>query len=155
MQDTKPNTTPTLTLLCAVPAAGKSTYASKVKLDWSAIVISSDALRAMLGTSENDQSVSPQVFETMEAMAVYWLNKGVNVLIDATNTTMKARSRFVKLAKLCGASIHAVVFNVSLDEAKRRNAGRVRVVPEHVLERMHKQFETPQVGEVDTVEFVN
>jgi predicted kinase len=137
-----------LILLVSIPGAGKSTFAQRYS---SEIVLSSDKLRGIVGTDESDQSVSGKVFSIMEAMADYFLSQGKDVVVDATNTTRKARKEFIKIGRKNGSKISAYVFPVPLEVAKARNAGRARVVPDFVLDRMHAGFEMPLVGEVDEV----
>lgn len=135
-----------LVLLCGIPASGKSSRATQLDRD-GYYVLSSDAMRAVIGFSEIDQSVSGKVFEAMEYAAKYWLMRGKNVVIDATNYNRKSRARFVQIGKQMRANIIAHVFQTPLSECKRRNAARERVVPEHVLERMHAGFEMPVAGD--------
>lgn len=137
-----------LILLVSIPGAGKSTFAQRYS---SEIVLSSDKLRGIVGTDESDQSVSGKVFSIMDVMTDYFLSQGKDVVIDATNTTRKARKEFVRIGRKNGAVISAYVFQVPLEVAKARNAARGRVVPDFVLDRMHKGFEMPLVGEVDEV----
>jgi predicted kinase len=140
-----------LTLLCGIPGSGKSTDAKRLDFDGH-LVLSSDEMRAVIGAGESDQGVSGKVFETLEYCAKYWLRRGRDVVIDATNYNRKSRERFVQIGKQMRANIIAYVFRTPLAECKRRNAARPRVVPEHVLERMHAGFEIPIAGdEVDEV----
>ncbi len=142
-----------LILICGVPGSGKSTSAQYWK-NTGAIVLSSDALRAQLGSGEGDQSVSPLVFRLMEQMAEYLLRHDYRVLIDATNYNIKARKPFVDLARKYNRKILAEVISVSLVVAKERNKARARVVPDDVIERMFNQFEMPTKGEVDEVKII-
>lgn len=143
-----------LFLTCGCSGAGKSTKSEKFTADKNVIRISSDALRAVLGKDETDQTVSGRVFQTMETMTEYLLKHGYSVLIDATNYSIKNRSAFVKLGRKYGARITAFVFNVPLDTLKARNAARARVVPEDVIERQFNGFVHPTTDEVDIVIFV-
>ena len=144
------NTKHTLTLLVGIPGAGKSTR-SQIHEAAGLSVLSSDALRAVFGKSEEDQSVSRNVFLHMENETARLLAENHSVVIDATNYNRKNRSRFVQIGRKAGAHIIAEVFNTPLDVCKARNAARGRVVPDFVLDRMHKGFEMPLVGEVDEV----
>lgn len=142
---------PNLILLCGIPGCGKSTLAN-AHAENNLIVLSSDAMRGVLGKDESDQSVSGDVFRILELVASYFLKRGNNVVIDATNCTRKARKGFVQIGRKYGANIVAQVMSTPLDVCKARNAARARVVPEHVLERMHAGFEMPVSGEVDMVQ---
>lgn len=137
-----------LTILVGIPGSGKSTWAQAHAYEGNRpVIVSSDELRAVIGKDENDQTVSGKVFETMEFMVAYLLNRGHRVFVDATNYKRKDRARWIALAKRYNASVEVVVFPVTLETAKRQNANRARVVPEHVLDRMHANFEMPQMDE--------
>lgn len=135
-----------LTLFVGAPGAGKSSEFQRAFYT-GAVCLSSDTLRGQIGKDESDQSVSGQVFATMEVMARYLLNQGFDVVIDATNMTKKARAPFVRIGRECGARVRAKVFDTSIEECKRRNAARARKVPEHVIDRMFAQFEMPTEAE--------
>lgn len=140
----------TLTLLVGPPGSGKSTV-TKI-MGSTTIVISSDALRGIIGTGESDQSVSFFVFKTMEHMTGYFLSRGQNVVIDATNYNKKSRKNFIEIARKYGARVVALVSTTSREECKRRNAARERVVPVEVIDRMFDGFEMPLIGEVDEIQ---
>jgi predicted kinase len=139
-----------LILLVGIPASGKSTR-SQIHEAAGLTVLSSDVLRAVFGTSQEDQSVSRSVFLHMENETARLLAENHSVVIDATNYNKKNRSRFVPIGRKAGAHIIAEVFNTPLDVCKARNAARGRAVPDFVIERMFNGFEMPLVGEVDEV----
>ena len=141
-----------LILLVGIPASGKSTH-SQIHAAAGLTVLSSDVLRAVFGTSQEDQSVSGKVFAHMEIEAARFLAGNHSVVIDATNYNRKNRSRFVQIGRKAGAHIIAEVFDTPLDVCKARNAARGRAVPDYVIERMFNGFEMPLVGEVDEVKF--
>lgn len=144
--------------MVGAPASGKSTLAAKLEADAHRygdelpIILSSDAMRAVIGTGEEDQSVSAKVFETLRNTTAYLLSRGHSVIIDATNTTRKARAEFIAIGRKYKAEVRAAVVKVSIETAKARNMKRARVVPEHVIDRMFGQFEMPTEGEVDAVD---
>ncbi len=141
-----------LILLCGVPASGKSTLANQYESNGE-IVLSSDRLREVLSGNAEDQSRSGDVFSIMRTMAEYFLKMDHTVIIDATNTTKKARAGFIAIARQYKALVHAYLFKISQAGAKARNKARARVVPDDVIDRMAAQLfaEPPTVGEVDNV----
>jgi predicted kinase len=144
-----------LTLICGIPGSGKSTLCAHYAAD-GAIVLSSDGLRAVIGTGEADQSVSGIVFKTMEHMTAYFLSRGIDVVIDATNCNRKSRKNFVTIGRKYKAFIVARVSQTDLETCKARNRARERVVPEHVLDNMWNGFEQPTTGiagEVDSIAY--
>ncbi len=141
----------TLYLTVAIPGAGKSTFAKKFCADNGLIYLSSDGLRAVLGTSEDDQTVSGEVFKYIRNMATWFLRTGQSVLIDATNYNRKNRADLVKIARLNNSWIVAFVFNVPFAICCARNTARARRVPLFVMERMRDGWEAPDENEVDEV----
>ncbi len=134
-----------LILCCGAPASGK-TFHSKLFVAWSkhrAIRLSSDELRGIIGTDESDQSVSPAVFRTLEYTVEHLLRQGYTVVVDACNINKKNRKVFLEIAKSLASTTEAVVFDVPIEELKRRNAARERIVPENVIESMVARFEMP------------
>ena len=143
-----------LHLLCGVPASGKSTYAKIWEVN-GYVILSSDGLREIISGDAENQDCSAQVFSIMETMAAYLLARNINVMVDATNTTKKARAKFIAIARKYYCPVHAHVFKVTPETAKARNKGRKRQVPEHVIDRMAAQLfaEPPTGDEVDFIDF--
>ena len=140
--------------MAGIAGSGKSTKVAEMKkADPSLVVLSSDELRAVYGKDENDLSVSSIVFKTMEVMTEYFLKRGDKVVIDATNRSIKSRAQFISIARKLNKPVKAVVVPVSLEQALRQNGGRARQVPNHVIEKMYKDFVAPVIGEVDEVEY--
>jgi predicted kinase len=138
-----------LIIMVGLPGSGKSTLADKLANE--SIILSSDELRGVIGFSQEDQSVSGEVFRTMETMTAYFLKRGQSVIIDATNTTKRARFGFVLIGRKYGAWVEAWVVECDPNTAKQRNAQRSRVVPDDVIDRMAAQWQQPEVGEFDSV----
>lgn len=137
---------PILTILVGIPGSGKSSFVEPFKQrHGAAVVLSSDEVRGILGKDESDQSVSRQTFQFLECAAELLLRQGRNVVIDATNTTAKARKPFVDLGVKYGARIECIVVNTSIENCKKRNAERKRQVPESVIDRMAAQLQVPKV----------
>ena len=137
-----------LTLLVGAPGSGKSTHGAAMERD-GYIVLSSDAMRAVLGSGEDDQSVSAAVFRVMETMAAYFLSRGQRVVIDALNYRRRSRKTFIDIAWRYNAKVRAIHFLAGREVCLSRNAQRPRVVPESVIERVFENFEAPDFNEVD------
>ena len=74
----------TLYLTVGAPGSGKSTFSKKfVENDDNIIRICPDEIRAVIGHSESDQSVSKKAFELTRHQARMFLKDGKNVIIDA------------------------------------------------------------------------
>lgn len=140
-----------LHLSVGIPGSGKSTYAEKFCLERLIDRLSSDELRARFGTGEQDQSVSGEVFGFIERQAHKYMSEGRDLFVDATHYNKKSRKRMISIARKYGALVTAHVSRVPFDECLRRNAGRARVVPDFVLQRMYAGFDWPTIGEVDNI----
>lgn len=140
-----------LTLLVGLPGGGKSTYANRImESNPNAVWISSDAIREELWGDANDQQQPSSVFGEMFSRTVAALNAGNDVIYDATNLVAKTRAS--TLASIRGRVNHpilaeCVVVLCSIKECKRRQANRDRVVPDEVIDRMVRQFQTPWYNE--------
>ena len=134
------------------PGSGKSTWVEKYKTTHAdTTFLSSDALRAVFGKNENDQTVSGRVFEHMENEVDRLLREGKDVCIDATNMHRKARKLWITLAKQHGVKLTAYVFIVNRDILIERNQKRGetggRNVPVDVIDRMLTNYVEPSKEE--------
>lgn len=129
---------PTLTVLCGLPASGKSTYAEKTN----EIVISSDAIRAELGDI-NDQSRNEEVFSIAYKRLRTELKKGNNVVFDACSVSRKSRRAILHQVSGIDCYKKCVIIYQPIDECKKRNIKRDRTIPANVIDRMVRNFDTP------------
>ena len=86
----------TLTVMCGIPASGKSVYAKDLAEKTDAIVISSDAIRAEWYGSEEIQGDPSKIFREVELRCKNALGAGRSVIMDATNMNAKKRAIFLK-----------------------------------------------------------
>ena len=140
-----------LTFLVSLPGAGKSTYAQKIVAENSnAVWVSSDAIREELWGDANDQQQPNSVFGEMFKRTVAALNAGKDVIYDATNLVAKTRaSTLAQIREHINRPIFAecAVVLCSIKECKRRQNDRDRKVPDEVIDRMVRQFQTPWYNE--------
>jgi predicted kinase len=145
-----------LIIVMGVSGSGKSTYSKTLDTNnLRAVRLSSDELRGVLGSSEEDQTVSGKVFQTMEYMTEYLLKNNRDVIIDATMVSPKARAPFVAIARKLGKKVKVIVMNTPIEECKKRNANRDRKVPAFVIQAQANRLELPTKDEVDEIEFVS
>lgn len=147
-------------VMVGAPGSGKSTWVKKYNLPHPCVtILSSDALRAVFGKDENDQTVSAKVFQYMEIEADSLVRNGNTVLIDATNMHRKARKPWVDLAKKYGVVLEAYVFivdkDILIERNKKRGAAGGRDVPADVIDRMLTNYVAPSQEEgFDAVHYV-
>ena len=141
------NKKPTLWLTVGLPGSGKSHWCNEHKDELNAIIHSSYALREELGDI-NDQSKNTDVFKILHSRIKDDLRDGKNVIYDATNLHRRRRIHFLQnelrdipCEKVC------ILFACPYELCLARNFARDRQVPEGVMARMYKFFETPCLQE--------
>ena len=148
-----------LILLRGLPGSGKSTYAKNFIKGKDIEYLSSDELRAVYGTGEDDQSVTPIVFGHIKRKVDEFLKDGKNVLVDATNVNRRERSDYINSAKKYGAKVVAHVFKMDraglIARNQKRGSEGGRVVPDWVIDKMLNKYEEPSFDEgIDVIIYV-
>ncbi len=128
-------------VLVGLPGSGKSTWAARQGLP----VLSSDAVRELLSGDATDQTIQKRVFATIRFLLRQRIAAGQRVTcIDATHLTPWERRPYLRMK---GVVVEAVYFDTPTEVCKARNLGRVRVVPEDVIDRMAKKLVRPTRAE--------
>lgn len=135
-----------LYMMVGVAGSGKSYVAFMLAKDSNTHVVSSDAIRAELYGSEDDQSHNAEVFEEVHRRIRSLLNEGANVVYDATNLSRKRRVGFLKQLP---SKVYKVAVLVATDIKiiLQQNAIRERHVPEDVIMSMYKRMQLPRMDE--------
>jgi predicted kinase len=148
-------------VMIGAPGSGKSTFAKKLWQDNPNFkYLSSDALRAELGSGEEDQSVTPQVFSTLKRRLDHCLRRNESVIVDATSMNAKDRRDYINAAKQYNAKVIAYAFvcdkQTLLERNQKRGAGGGRNVPEFVIQRMLDKYQQPLSSEgFDEIIFIS
>lgn len=136
------------------PAASKSTWARefvKDKTDW--VIVNRDSLREGRGEywipSQEDYISDLEEFSVKAA-----INRGLNVIIDATNLNPKTIDKWNKLAKNTKSTIEFKEFYIPFKEAVERDKNRERSVGEKVIKRFYQQYYLDRYQE-ETKEYDN
>lgn len=137
---------PTLTLMVGLPASGKSTY-SKQLVDENTILLSSDTIRKELLGKETDQTQNELVFTTLYSRAREALLSDKNVIIDATNVSVRDRKRVLENFGDLSISRHAIVIQTPISECIKRDKQRARSVGAYVVRKYARFYQTPTKDE--------
>lgn len=145
-------------MLVGIPASWKSTYSYELEKSGYHIH-SSDEIRKELTGDENNQTINIKVFQALHKRIKSDLEKGISCVYDATNMSMKRRIAFLNEIKKYNCYNKCVLFVTPIEVCKERNQNRDRKVPDHVFDKMLKQFQCPYYyegwDEIEIVEFEN
>ena len=133
---------PMLIVLCGLQCSGKSTKAKEIAENLRGVVLSSDKLREEYKNAKND-TIFRILYEKMNDL----LAKGIDVIIDATNTTIKARKQIFQNLKVdCFTHCHIMntPYEVCLERLKERNkTDYPHKFDADVIKRYYYSFEIP------------
>jgi alkanesulfonate monooxygenase SsuD/methylene tetrahydromethanopterin reductase-like flavin-dependent oxidoreductase (luciferase family)/predicted kinase len=116
---------PALVVLIGVSGSGKSTWAAARYR--AAEIVSSDALRGIVGSGPHDLDASVDAFALLEQIVNARVRRGLTTVVDTLGTDVARRRAWRDLARSAGLPAVAVVFDVDALECRRRN--RLRDVP--------------------------
>ena len=134
--------------MCGISGSGKSTYALAYQLVNGCEVVSSDDIRAEYGITTFTNSDNQKVFSIAKDRVVNLLSQGHDVILDATNVSVKDRKGALKWVKdLPDVFKRCVVMQVSESTCINRQNDRGRKVPINVIERQSSRFVMPTYDE--------
>src|SRR4051794_16357481 len=130
---------PCLVVLVGAPATGKSHWAEQ----WfhREQVVSSDRLRAVVGTGERDVRASRDAFEVLDLIVAKRLARRLTTVVDSTGLEPKRRAAWRALAERNGMPAHAVVFDAPAAVVRARNRARSSPVPAKVVAAQLREVE--------------
>lgn len=138
---------PNLFVMVGISGSGKSTYSNKLKTDFSAELVETDAIRVELIGDAQDQTQNGRVFSVAKDRVAKYLAEGKNVIIDATSLSIKDRKDWVDIGKANSALINAYFVDTPVNVAKQRNSSRLRQVPEWVIDKQASKLHAPTRSE--------
>jgi F420-dependent oxidoreductase-like protein len=129
---------PCVVLLVGPGAAGKSTWASShFPPD---VIVSSDRLRALVGTDENDIAASTDAFALLEEIVRRRLARRLTTVIDTLGLDTPRRLAWLALARAAGLPVVAVAFDTPAAVCRERNRQRAKRIPADVLAGQLRTF---------------
>ena len=134
---------PIFTMMCGLVASGKSYYATRLTEEINATVFSSDALREEMFGDINDQDHNSEVFEELHKRIKDCLKSGKNAIYDATNISSKKRRAFIQELSKIDCEKRCVIMATPYEQCLVNNSARDRKVPEEVIDRMYRNWNTP------------
>lgn len=129
---------PSVVVLVGPSGAGKTTWARDHFADHE--VLSSDALRAVVGLGEDDQRAGTDAFAVLADILERRCKRGLTTVVDSVGLDAKRRRSYVATARRFGLPAHAVLFDTDPAECRRRNKTKARPVPTAVLTSQFKTF---------------
>jgi F420-dependent oxidoreductase-like protein len=122
---------PCVVVLVGPGASGKSTWAAAHFA--SAVIVSSDRLRALVGTGEDDIGASEDAFTLLGTIVERRLSRGLTTVIDTLGLDDEKRLGWLAAAKRHRMPCVAVTFDTTAEECRARNRGRPNQIPAKVL----------------------
>jgi predicted kinase len=130
-----------LVLLVGIAASGKSTFAHRHFA--STEVLSSDEMRALITDDPSTQGATDDAFDLLHRILAMRLRRGRLTVVDATNVEVWARAELLAVARRHRRPAVAVVLDLPLDVALRRNLERPAPrPPAAALRRQHAWLRT-------------
>jgi len=122
---------PSVVVLVGAPGAGKSHWAAG-RFPAGAVV-SSDALRALVGRGEHDQRAGTDAFDLLALVLERRSRRGLTTVVDSTGLDARQRAQWLATARAHDLPAHAVVFRTDDRTCRARNRARAAPVPAKVL----------------------
>lgn len=118
-------------ILVGPGASGKSTWAAAhFPAD---TIVSSDRLRALVGSGEDDVSASADAFELLEQIVRRRVARRLTTVVDTLGLDADRRHAWLALAREHGLPCVAVAFDTPPAQCRERNRSRPKQIPADVL----------------------
>jgi alkanesulfonate monooxygenase SsuD/methylene tetrahydromethanopterin reductase-like flavin-dependent oxidoreductase (luciferase family)/predicted kinase len=131
---------PALVVLVGPSGSGKSVWAAEHYSPHE--VVSSDRLRAVVGSGEHDLDASDDAFALLDQIVAARLRRGLTVVVDTLGLDPPRRLGYLRLARASGRPAVAVLLDTDPAECRRRNRARDLPVPAAVLDGQLRRMRT-------------
>jgi alkanesulfonate monooxygenase SsuD/methylene tetrahydromethanopterin reductase-like flavin-dependent oxidoreductase (luciferase family)/predicted kinase len=122
---------PAVVVLAGAAGSGKSTWAAERFR--TAEVVSSDALRAAVGSGPSDLDASVEAFALLDQIVAARTKRSLMTVIDTLGLDPIRRMDYLRLARSAGLPAVLVIMNTAAAVCRERNRLRDRPVPAPVL----------------------
>jgi alkanesulfonate monooxygenase SsuD/methylene tetrahydromethanopterin reductase-like flavin-dependent oxidoreductase (luciferase family)/predicted kinase len=133
---------PALVILVGPSGAGKSAWAAARYRP--SEVVSSDQLRAVVGSGEADLDASADAFALLDQIVSARVRRGLTTVVDTLGFDEQRRQAQLRLASQAGLPAVAVLFGADPALCRSRNRARAVPVPAAVLDAQLRRM--PQVS---------
>jgi alkanesulfonate monooxygenase SsuD/methylene tetrahydromethanopterin reductase-like flavin-dependent oxidoreductase (luciferase family)/predicted kinase len=123
---------PALVVLVGASGAGKTSWAAERYLPRE--IVSSDLLRAVVGSGEHDLDASVDAFSLLDQIVVARARRRLTTVVDTLGLDAERRLAWLALARRSGLPAIAVLFETEPALCRARNRARERPVPAAVLD---------------------
>lgn len=138
---------PIFVQMVGLVGSGKSCHAEKLAKEIDATVFSSDKLREEMFGDVNEQSKNGDLFQELHKRIKECLKSGNNAIYDATNLSSKRRRSFLQELNKIECEKRCIVMATPFEQCLKNNASRDRKVPEEVIDKMYRSWNTPAMFE--------
>lgn len=118
---------PALVVLVGASGSGKSTWAARRYR--AEEVVSSDALRGVVGSGPHDLDASAEAFDLLDRIVAARLRRGLTTVVDTLGLDEARRTTWRMAAREAGMPAVAVLLDTPPDVCRSRNRERDRPVP--------------------------
>ncbi|MEM8903110.1 MAG: TIGR03560 family F420-dependent LLM class oxidoreductase [Actinomycetota bacterium] len=142
-----------LVVLAGPSGGGKSTWAQR----WFPPdqIVSTDALRALVGSGEHDQRAGGDAFDVCDLVVERRMKRGLTTVVDSLGLDAGRRAGWIATARRRKRPVHAVTFGLTDAEHRRRNRGRPGEVPSKVLTSQLRRWPDERSALVEEVDVVH
>jgi alkanesulfonate monooxygenase SsuD/methylene tetrahydromethanopterin reductase-like flavin-dependent oxidoreductase (luciferase family)/predicted kinase len=123
---------PALVVLVGPAGSGKTVWAGQRYRPQE--VVSSDRLRAVVGSGEHDLDASDDAFALLDHIVAARVRRGLTTVIDTLGLEPARRRGYLELARASHLPAVAVMFHTDPAECRRRNRARAQAVPAAALD---------------------
>jgi predicted kinase len=128
----EPVVRPAFVVVSGLPGTGKSYFCARLRQRLPFVILESDALRKQLfSTPSYSQQESARLFKTLHLLIEELLEKGIPLILDATNLSERDRERLYNIAERLDARLVLV---------------RVEAPPELVYQRLESRGDGGDAG---------